>query len=206
MSDIPSALSKWEPSRGIKVAFLAGAIASFFVLFGAKVLRTSWVEPKLIESSFDAQPVSGRAPDFTLKDRDGKEVSLASLRGKVVFVNFWATWCAPCREEMPSLERLARSVLPEDAVFLAISVDEEWAPIDEFLGPDEKGYRVLLDPDRSVAEAFGTSMFPESFVIGRDGELVYKFVGARDWAATAALRLMEQAGARRDPARFLDRS
>lgn len=203
MSDIPSALSTWEPSRGVKVWFLVSVVLSFVVLFGTKVVRTAYVEPRLIESSFGAESVSGKAPDFKLKDREGREVSLAALRGKVVFVNFWATWCGPCREEMPWLQELARSVLPSDAVFLAISVDEDWAPIDGFLGPSPKRYRVLLDADSSVARSFGTTQFPESFIIGRDGELIYKFVGARDWSATAALRLMEAAGARRDPARFV---
>lgn len=203
MSDIPSALSTWEPSRNVKVWFLWTTVLSFVVLFGTKVLRTAYVEPRLIESSFGAESVSGQAPDFKLKDRQGREVSLASLRGKVVFVNFWATWCGPCREEMPSLQELARSVMPEDAVFLAISVDETWDPIDSFLGPSPKRYDVLLDADSSVARSFGTTQFPESFIIDRNGRLVYKFIGARDWSATAALRLMEAAGARRDPARFL---
>lgn len=202
VSGIPSSMSSWEPSYALKLWFLVGSVATFAVLFGTKWARTAYVEPRMIESSYGAERMSAPAPDFALKDRDGNEVSLASLRGKVVFVNFWATWCEPCRDEMPSLQQLARSIDPKNAVFLAISVDEEWEPIDDFLGSGPKRYRVLLDADSSVAKSFGTTQFPESFIIDAKGKLVYKFIGARDWSATAALRLMEEAGAVRDPTRF----
>jgi thiol-disulfide isomerase/thioredoxin len=197
VSDIPSHLSKWEPSRGIKVGFVVVAVLSLVVLYGSKIFKATVVDVRDLEAAMGAQRMSGAAALFELKDRDGRPLSLESLKGKVVFVNFWATWCAPCREEMPALGQLARSFDPADTVFLAISVDDGWEPIDGFLGRAPLPYRVLLDAGQATAEKYGTVQFPESYVIGRDGRLVYKFVGARDWGSMAAARILEKAGARK---------
>jgi peroxiredoxin len=197
MSDIPSRLSRWEPSRLVKTTFLAFAAACVFALFFAKWFQATVVERRKVEAALQATRVEGAPPPFKLRDRTGREVSLADLRGKVVFLNFWATWCAPCREEMPSLAALARSIDAQDAVFLAVSVDEEWEVVDRFAAQTPLPFTVLLDPSQEVAAAYGSVKFPESFVIGKDGQLLYKIVGARDWGVTAARKLLEQAGARR---------
>lgn len=195
-SEIPSNLSKWEPSRAMKVTFLAFAALSLITLYAAKIYDRTVVDLRKLEFALGAERLDGSpAPAFTLKDRQGNEVSLEQFRGQVVFVNFWATWCPPCREEMPSLDSMARQV--ENAVVLAVSVDDEWEPIDEFLGPDAKGYQVVLDAGANVSELFGTTGYPESFVIGTDGQLVYKFIGPRDWSTHAAVKILEKAGARR---------
>jgi thiol-disulfide isomerase/thioredoxin len=200
VSDIPSRLSRWEPSRAVKVGFLLLAAASVLSLFGAKLYTAAVVWPARVEQSIRAEKRSDPAVPFSLGDLAGESLSLESLRGKVVFVNFWATWCAPCREEMPSLAALARSVDARDAVFLAISVDETLEPVREFLGPGAQPFRVLHDPGGEVARRWGTDKFPESFVIDRDGTVRYKFAGARDWAGPAAVKLLERVGARRLPA------
>jgi peroxiredoxin len=197
VSDIPSRLSRWEPSRLVKTTFLAFAAACVFALFFAKWFQATVGERRKLEAALQAERVEGAPPPFRLKDRTGREVSLADLRGKVVFLNFWATWCAPCREEMPSLAALARSIDARDAAFVAVSVDEGWGEVDQFAAKTPLPFTVLLDAERAVSTAYGSVKFPESFVIGKDGRLLYKIVGARDWGTTAARKLLEHAGARR---------
>lgn len=197
MSDIPSRLSRWEPSRLVKTAFLAFAATCVIALFFAKWFQATVVDRRKVEAALQADRVEGVPPPLKLKDRSGREVSLTEFHGKVVFLNFWATWCAPCREEMPSLAALARSMDARDIVFVAVSVDEEWDVVNQFAAKTPLPFTVLLDPEHEVAASYGSVKFPESFVIGKDGELLYKIVGARDWSVTAARKLLEHAGARR---------
>jgi thiol-disulfide isomerase/thioredoxin len=144
-----------------------------------------------------------RAPDFTLPDLSGERVSLSSYKGKTVVLNFWATWCAPCREEMPALARLAELLeRRDDVVLLTVSVDEEPEAITEtldalFLADEElkskipRGkppFRVLLDPDMKVTrDLFGTSIYPETWIIDGAGFVRARFDGARDWASALAM-------------------
>jgi peroxiredoxin len=197
VSDIPSHLSKWEPPRALKVGFLCMAASSFALLYSAKIYNNTVIYRQKMELAIHADPAQGVAPDFTLKDSANHPVSLASLRGKVVFLNFWASWCGPCREEMPSLADLARQMDPRDTVFLAVSEDDEWSAVKSALGNEVPPFRVLLDPTKEVSDSYGTHAYPESFVIGPDGKLVYKFVGARDWTNIAAIKLLERAGSHR---------
>lgn len=198
MSDLPSRLSSWEPSRLLKTAFAIFAVACVVALFFAKWFDATVAARRKVEAALQVRTLDQPAPALALRDHRGREVSLEGLRGKVVFVNFWATWCGPCREEMPSLEALARAFDPQDTAFLAVSVDETWTPVDTFFGAGANPpFTVLLDADQSVSKRWGTEKFPESWVVGRDGRLLYRIVGARDWSVTAARRLLEAAGARR---------
>jgi thiol-disulfide isomerase/thioredoxin len=182
----------------VKTAFVAFAVACVCALGFAKWYGATVASRRKVEEAVRAVPLSQPAPPLVLKDRDGREVSLAGLRGKVVFVNFWATWCGPCREEMPSLEALAREFDPGDTAFLAVSVDDGWTPVDAFFeGRAKPPFTLLLDPGQAVSAAWGTEKFPESWVVGRDGLLRYRIVGARDWDGAASRRLLEAAGATR---------
>ncbi len=127
----------------------------------------------------------GLAPDFDLVDKAGKHWSLAKLRGQPVLVSFWATWCPPCVEEMPSLEALARR-LAGKATVLAISVDEDWATVDKFF-PQGTALTVLLDSSHEVPARYGTSKFPETFLVDRDGKVRHAFINKRDWSPPDAV-------------------
>ncbi|MEO6952474.1 MAG: TlpA disulfide reductase family protein [Polyangia bacterium] len=120
------------------------------------------------------------APDFKLKDYAGREVQLSSLRGSVVLVNFWATWCGTCVVEMPSMERLVKRLSGKPFRLLAISVDDDWAPVRKFF-PQGTQLEVLLDTPRDTPKRYGTDKFPESFLIDKDGQIRQYVVSNRDW-------------------------
>ncbi len=132
------------------------------------------------------------APDFRLPDLDGGEVALASLRGKVVLVNFWATWCAPCEEEMPAMQRLHSRLAGRPFELLAISVDEDHAAVVRFRDRLRITFPILLDPEKRVARDYQSSRFPESFLIDREGTLVGRYIGERDWDADAYVQRIER--------------
>lgn len=123
------------------------------------------------------------APDFTLSGLDGKTYSLASLRGKVVIVNFWATWCPPCREEMPSMEQLHRELADEGLVILAVNIEKDGRQtIPKLLAGNPHSFPILVDDQETVQKRYGVFKFPESFIVRKDGVIDDKVIGAIDWA------------------------
>lgn len=121
------------------------------------------------------------APDFALEDLSGKRISLRSLRGKVVFLNFWATWCVPCRQEMPSMEKLHRELVGQGLEVVAVNFRESKTEVSKFF--DELGltFTALLDQDGKVFEEYGAWSLPLSYFINRRGEFVGKAIGYRKW-------------------------
>jgi peroxiredoxin len=128
--------------------------------------------------------IPATAPDFTLKDYQGHDVKLSSLRGQVVLVNFWATWCNTCVIEMASMERLVEQERGKNFRLLAVSVDDDWAAVRKFFAKGTP-LDVLLDSGRDVPKRWGTEQFPESFLIDKDGTIRYYIVSNRDWSAPA---------------------
>ena len=125
------------------------------------------------------QPVT----DIALPDLEGKTVRLSDFRGEVVLLNFWATWCPPCIEEMPSLQKLQEALGEKGLNVLAISVDESLQDVEEFREELQLSLPILHDRGAKVAHTFATFKFPETYVVGRDGKLVGKVIGPRDWIA-----------------------
>lgn len=123
------------------------------------------------------------APAFALPALGDGERALAELRGRVVLLNFWATWCKPCEDEMPSMQRLYRELAGPGFELLAVSVDETPEPVAEFVRRFRLGFPILLDPDKRAAEAYQTYRFPESFLIDAEGRVVQRYVGPRPWDA-----------------------
>jgi peroxiredoxin len=124
----------------------------------------------------------GVAPDFTLRDYAGREVTLSSLHGRVVLLNFWATWCSTCVVEMGALDELARSERGKDFTMLAVSVDENWDVVRSFFAQGTT-FTVLLDRERAIPKRYGTEKFPETFLIDREGKLRYYVVSDRKWSS-----------------------
>lgn len=125
------------------------------------------------------------AREFTLKDLDGKNWRLSELRGKVVLINFWATWCPPCRRELPSLERLWRLLGSENFVVLAVDVAEDADTVFAFTGMLEPAptFPILLDRDSAVLGNWPVKGLPTTFVVDKKGRIVYRAVGGREFDA-----------------------
>lgn len=172
--------------------------AGLAAVAGAKVYekRAGAPERALAESPLEPLLRSGPAPDFSAPDEAGRTLSLGQFRGRLLVLNFWYTDCEPCRDEMPSLNALARSVAGRGVEIVALSVDPDWKKVRAFHESDphlKRGpaYRVLLDPQRSIPPRYGTFKFPETFLISPEGRLLARFVGPRDWSTPAARRLVE---------------
>jgi thiol-disulfide isomerase/thioredoxin len=124
----------------------------------------------------------GPTPALKLKDLDGREHALDAYRGKVVLVNFWATWCEPCKEEMPSIERLRRSLEGRPFAVLAVNLAEPDARVQAFLRQVPLGFPVLMDRDAAAAKAWKARMLPATFIVGADGRVRYSYIGELDWS------------------------
>ncbi len=151
----------------------------------ASLVRYEHVNASLDSPEFAAAMAKLEADDqhrneanFTLTDLRGKTWTLRDLRGKVVLVNFWATWCPPCRKEMPDLETLYRRFGPQGLVILGIS-DEEAAKVKPFIEQQKVTYPVLLDPGRRVNELFQIEGIPKTFIYDREGKIVAQSIDMR---------------------------
>jgi len=154
---------------------------------------------------FDISRADVAAPPIQLPLPDGKRFAFSETRGQVLFVNFWATWCPPCRDEMPSMLRLARELAerhPGKFRMLAVSVDENWDLVREFFGgPMPPAVAVALDVDQEATRAYYCAArgacpesykFPETYIVDRSGRLVAYMVGPRDWSDPAARAFLEK--------------
>lgn len=157
-------------------------------------MRKKWLALLLLFGASAASAQSLQAtppvvpPALALTGVDGRSHRLADYRGKVVLVNFWASWCGPCREEIPSLERLRRSLRGEPFVILAVNEEESPQTVRRFTSRIGLGSVVLLDREGEAARAWGARALPSSFVIGPDGRVRYSHVGAFDWSTVAVRR------------------
>jgi thiol-disulfide isomerase/thioredoxin len=138
------------------------------------------------------KPWSGGAtPALELADLDGAVHRLADYRGKTVLVNFWATWCEPCRAEMPSIERLRRAMEGKPFAVLAVNVGEGGRVARDFAEKLPITFTVLLDRDGSVTRAWRARVLPASYVIGPDGAIRYSYFGDLDWSSDAVRARIE---------------
>jgi len=140
-------------------------------------------------------PAGDVASEFKLEDAfSGQTVSLSSLRGKVVFLNVWATWCGPCREEMPSMETLYDELKGnKDFVMLAVSQDTKGKDaVVPYVQKNGYHFEILLDPENKVSDSYGVSGVPETFIIDRKGRIVAHHMGAFDWSRPDVKEALQQ--------------
>ncbi|MBI3609559.1 MAG: TlpA family protein disulfide reductase [Nitrospirae bacterium] len=125
--------------------------------------------------------INDKAPDFTLQDLNGQPVSLPGLKGKVIFIDFWADWCPPCKKEFPELNKLAERYKESDMLILAVNLDKKRAHVDEFLErlpmPLSQRMTVLLDPQSTVVSSYGARAMPTSFIVDKEGVIRYIHLG-----------------------------
>ena len=131
------------------------------------------------------------APDFQLRDLNDRLVTLSGLRGKVVLVNFWATWCGPCRVEMPAMEQLYQTFSRKDFEILAVSTDAQGVAITRpFQQENHLTFPILHDVDYRVGLTYGARSLPMTFMVDRQGVVRHQIFGSRDWRAPEARQLV----------------
>ena len=158
--------------------------------FAAILLLWSAAAVQTIEPGRGLTEVPGHppAPDFDLEDIDGEHHKLADYRGQAMVVNFWATWCPPCRAEMPSMERAWRIMKKEGGmVMIAINVGEDEDAIFQFTAEHPVTFPILLDRDSSVVSAWAVRGLPTTYVVDAEGRIVYRAIGGREWDDPALL-------------------
>jgi thiol-disulfide isomerase/thioredoxin len=206
----PETKAPGPPGKG-RLVVVAGVIGLLFAgAAGWKGWQLFVEEPRRAEAAlraFDVTPAAKvvPAPPILGYTPEGKPFTLADARGQVVFVNFWATWCPPCREEMPSMLQLGRELAsrhPGKFRMVAVSVDVGWPEVRQFFaGRLPQGIDVLLDPEQVVTKEYyclarggcpDSFKFPETYVVDASGKLVSFVIGPRDWSDPAALRYLER--------------
>jgi peroxiredoxin len=167
--------------RGLRIAAVTAGIGGA-ILLAAVTLRSR--TPSL-------------APDFAVPDLAGQAVRLSAYRGQVVLVNLWTTWCPPCRDEMPSMERLHARLKDRGFVLLAVSQDEGGvAVVRPFVEQLKLSFPILVDAQGEVGRKYGVWGYPESFLVDREGRIVERIIGPRDWASPEQIAQIEAVLAR----------
>jgi peroxiredoxin len=135
--------------------------------------------------------VDQKVPDFSLKDLNGKKVEIKQFKGKIIFLNFWATWCGPCKDEMPGLEVLYKQLKEKNFVLLAVSVDYGGLKsVQDFINIYQYTFPVLVDPKCEVFDLFKVKGIPTTFLIDKKGKMIGKATGPRDWKSPEVLSLL----------------
>lgn len=135
------------------------------------------------------------AKAFSLKSQDGRVSKLDDFKGKLVVLHFWASWCAPCLEEIPRLYEASRNWDPNRIALVAVTVDKKWADAEKILqkhGAPPASWKTLIDPQSEIAESYGTFEFPETYLISPDQKILYKWVGPQDWKADDIQKLFSE--------------
>ena len=166
-------------------------LLSFFALDAAPGLAQSKINFKVIPV---LQPMKDGAPtpDFSIPTLEGKKISLKDLRGKTVFLNFWATWCVPCREEMPAMEKLYQEYKDNNFVVLAVNVKDRKQEALTFIKELKLTYPVALDPEAEVAQLYGAWGLPTTYLIGPKGEGLARGWGPAEWYSPASRKLFKE--------------
>jgi len=162
---------------------LLQVVIALWAVFALHEVIAQQQEPLLHEV-----PERPAAPDFSIEDMDGVVHTLSAYRGKVVILNFWATWCPPCREEMPAMERAWQMLRREDIVMLAVNVGEDEDSIFEFTASYPVEFPLLLDRESAVIRDWPVRGLLTTFVIDPQGKIVYRAIGGRDWDAPGVLQ------------------
>jgi peroxiredoxin len=143
--------------------------------------KTSSASEHLFQAMGMGKLPAKRAADFTLPDVEGRQVTLHHYRGKVIFLNFWATWCIPCREEMPAMEQLHREFQPQGLALLALNLKETPDQVKAFFDQHRLSFTALLDESGSVFRDYQVMGLPTTYLIDHEGTLLARGVGGRDW-------------------------
>ena len=170
-----------------KLFFLTVTVLLFSLLAHAEEGR--------LFSKIGIQPIKEKkkAPHCCLEGLNGEKVQLSDLKGKIVLLNFWASWCGPCKEEMPSVEALYQRYKERDFVFLTISIDYGGAePVRKFIEKHHYRFPVLLDPNGKTLDLFEINKIPATLIIDKKGKMIGRVIGPRNWSSPEVFSLIDQ--------------
>ena len=170
-------LSRNRTDLILKVSIAALTVALCVVVAGT-------LEPKIIQKG-------DTAPKFSVTTDQGRPVSRSDFGGKLLVLNFWATWCPPCIEELPSLDRFTRTFADKGVTVLAVSVDQNEKRYRELLDRVKPGFLTVRDPEAHIPASYGTFMYPETYIIDTNGKVLYKEVAGRDWMDPAFVNFFQ---------------
>lgn len=134
---------------------------------------------------------STKAPGFSLPDMNGKIVTDAAFRGKVKLINFWATWCAPCRDEMPALDRLQKQFADKGLAVIGISIDSEPGLVKEFTKEAKTEFPILHDPEMKCHDSYKVFAYPTTFLVDRKGVIQKYWIGPQDWESAEFKQILQ---------------
>jgi cytochrome c biogenesis protein CcmG/thiol:disulfide interchange protein DsbE len=163
---------------------LAKKIAGYAVVAMALAIVTVFVMPSYRQG--EASMAGKPAHDFAIQ-LEGKPAHLSDLKGKIVVLNFWATWCPPCVEETPALNGLQKRIASRGGVVLGVSVDEDEAAYQKFLKDNGIVFLTYRDASKQSAQDYGTAMYPETYIIDRHGKIARKVIGPQQWESPEML-------------------
>lgn len=161
----------------LKLALAAGTAALCVVVAGT-------LNPTVVDKG-------DRAPKFTIATDQGRTIARSDFGGKLLVLNFWASWCAPCIQEMPSLDRFARRFAASGVTVLAVSVDRNEKRYHDLLNRVKPVFLTARDPEANLPASYGTYLYPETYIIDQNGKVVYKEAAARDWMDPAFLNYFQ---------------
>ncbi len=183
MNNETEAKGNEEEGRGLPKPVIAAIIAVVVVIAVIVVMGQ--------KEKFEPVGAGTDAPEFTLPDLEGTAVNLKDFKGKVVFLNFWATWCKPCEDEMPSMQQLYEDHEGKDFEIVAVSLDSEGPDVvREFVEKYDLTFVVLHDRRGKVKETYKTTGVPETFIIDQNGVIAEKVWGPRDWTREASINII----------------
>lgn len=169
-----------HPSRRSRILLLT--ILLTFISTGNSLARTSpW--------DIEALPTT-QAPAFSLPDTEGKPLSSTSLQGKVLLINFWATWCAPCRGEMPALNTLQQELKDKGLTIVGINIDNDLSQVKQFVKETKTQFLILHDPEMKAHDAYKVTSYPTTFLIDRKGVIQKYWIGPQEWNGDAFKKIL----------------
>jgi len=177
----------------LKIIKLSKIIALLLVTFNITALDVNTEIKMLLEKLGAGIPKKEiKYFDATFFDLNGKEVKISDYSGKVIFLNLWATWCPPCRKEMPEMEKLNEKFKDKNFVMIAVSVGEDNKTVKNFLSKNKYKFPIFTDNKRDIETKYSTGSIPTTYIIDKNGNILAQFIGAREWYSKEAISLIEK--------------
>jgi len=174
------------------IALLFSGFAAFYQFDSESLAGTDSRELDRLFGEMDVIKISQALPvEIRLKDLNGRPVSLSDYRGKIVFLNFWTTWCFPCRIEMPDMEKLHQQLKNKDFAMVAINLQEPISQVKQFFKDFKLTFTALLDSDGEVGAHFRITALPTTYILNKEGIIIGKALGPREWDGEKAFALFE---------------